>query len=154
MTHFAFYQEHLDLKFIKRCDHRRSVLCHKDSHKGCDTKVRNASGEHAIAQHFRHFSVLNKREKKVRKETTTAKINECIKQAAIFRSEDPAAAAQHPERGGGVGKQQRKVGSRVLPYNRRVALSDSDVVGGPLHIHTPDGESCGDKTKQSEKRSL
>lgn len=41
-----------------------------------------------------------------------------------------------------------------LPYNRRVALSDSDVVGGPLHIHTPDGESCGDKTKQSEKRSL
>lgn len=93
-------------------------------------------------------------EKKVRKETTTTKITECIKQAAIFRSEDPAAAAQHPERGGGVGKQQRKVGSRVLPYNRRVALSDSDVVGGPLHIHTPDGESCGDKTKQSEKRSL
>lgn len=47
-----------------------------------------------------------------------------------------------------------KVGRRLLPYNRRVALADGDVVGGPLHIHTPDGESCGDKTEQSEKRSL
>ena len=42
----------------------------------------------------------------------------------------------------------------LLPYNRRVSLADGDVVGGPLHIHTPDGESCGYKTQQSEKRSL
>lgn len=42
----------------------------------------------------------------------------------------------------------------LLPYDRRVALADGDVVGGPLHIHTPDGESCGDETQQSEKRSL
>lgn len=47
-----------------------------------------------------------------------------------------------------------KVEMRLLPYNRRVALTDGDVVGGPLHIHTPDGESCRDKTEQSEKRSL
>ena len=42
----------------------------------------------------------------------------------------------------------------LLPYDRCVALADGDVVGGPLHIHTPDGESCGDKTQQSEKGSL
>lgn len=42
----------------------------------------------------------------------------------------------------------------LLPYDRCVALADGDVVGGPLHIHTPDRESCGDETQQSEKRSL
>lgn len=42
----------------------------------------------------------------------------------------------------------------LLPYDGCVALADGDVVGGPLHIHTPDGESCGDKTQQSEKGSL
>ena len=42
----------------------------------------------------------------------------------------------------------------LLPYDRCVALADGDVVGGPLHIHTPDWESCWDKTQQSEKGSL
>lgn len=38
----------------------------------------------------------------------------------------------------------------LSPYDGRVALADRDVVGGPLHIHAPDGESCGDKTQESE----
>lgn len=41
-----------------------------------------------------------------------------------------------------------------LPDNGCVTLADRDVVGGPLHIHTPDGESCWNETQQSEKRSL
>lgn len=47
-----------------------------------------------------------------------------------------------------------KVAGWVLPYDGCVALADGDVVGGPLHIHTPDGESCWDETQQSEKRRL
>lgn len=54
----------------------------------------------------------------------------------------------------GDGDEEESWNTAFLPYNRRVALADGDVVGGPLHIHTPDRESCGDKAQQSEKRSL
>ena len=42
----------------------------------------------------------------------------------------------------------------LLPYHCCVALADGDVVGRSLHIHTSDGESCGDETEESEKRHL
>lgn len=42
----------------------------------------------------------------------------------------------------------------LLPDDGRVSLADGDVVGGPLHVHAPDRESCGQKTEQSKKRSL
>lgn len=48
-------------------------------------------------------------------------------------------------------KQKSKM---LLPDDGRVSLADGDVVGGPLHVHAPDGESCGQKTEQSKKRSL
>lgn len=54
----------------------------------------------------------------------------------------------------GDGNEEESWDTAFLPYNRRVALADGDVVGGPLHIHTPDRESCGDKAQQSEQRSL
>lgn len=57
------------------------------------------------------------------------------------RSASGAAAAQN-------------VKKRLSPDDGRVSLADGDVVGGALHIHAPDGESCGQKTEQSEKRSL
>lgn len=54
----------------------------------------------------------------------------------------------------GDGDEEESWNTAFLPYNCRVALTDGDVVGGPLHIHTPNRESCGDKAQQSEKRSL
>lgn len=43
---------------------------------------------------------------------------------------------------------------RDLPDNRCITLTNSNVVGRSLHIHTSDGEPCGNKTQESEKRSL
>lgn len=62
-------------------------------------------------------------------------------------SREVTSAAAHPEED--ERRRRGKLKIESLPYNRRVALADGDVVGGPLHIHTPDGESCGDKTQQS-----
>lgn len=75
----------------------------------------------------------------------------CEARPKFAGSTDPPPGVAERSACGAAAAQKVK---RLLPDDGRVSLADGDVVGGALHIHAPDGESCGQKTEQSEKRSL